>query len=173
MKITRELVKDISIFSELTEEEFIELSGMTEVVKVKAGEVLLKQRDKSEAFYIILEGELEVLKEMKKGKIKKLVEMGPGAIVGEMAFIAGTRRSATIKALTDITLIKIKNKPFKASMAEGESLASYKVILHIAKNLSKKLKIQIDRFQILYEKKGQGKKKDSIFSSLKHIFSIK
>jgi len=167
MEITRELVKDIPIFSNLTDEEFLELANMAEVIEVKAEDTLFRQKDKSEAFYIILQGSLEVLKDMKYGKTKKLADMGKGAVVGEMAFLAGTRRSATIRAIDDGILIKIKKEPFKASMRQGESLAGYKLIYFIARSLSEKLKLQVDKFQELSEKR-QKNRKSGIFQ---YIFS--
>jgi len=172
MNLNIETLKNIAIFSELTDIELLEISQMAELIDIKEGETLFKQGDSSDAFYLILEGTLEVLKFTKKRKIQKLVRMSSGAVVGEMAFIAETRRSATIKAVTNTQLIKVKKKPFKISMRECKSIATYKVIHCLSRELALKFREQVDNFQKLYEEKSHNKRKGKgILRSLGRIFS--
>ena len=67
-----------------------------------AGEVLFLQGDDSKDMYILVSGKLEVYKDDKK--IAEFNE--PGAPVGEMSFLLEARRTATIKALTDVKISK-------------------------------------------------------------------
>ena len=69
MKIDSKLLKNIPIFSELTDDELLEISSMAELIDIKDGEILFNQGDGSDAFYIILEGKLEVLKFTKIKKV--------------------------------------------------------------------------------------------------------
>ena len=55
-------------------------------------------------FYIIIEGEVGVLK---NGKSIRL--LGVGECFGEMGYLAKTERTATIKALTETAMLKINS----------------------------------------------------------------
>ncbi len=69
----------------------------------KAGQILFLESDVSQELYILVSGELDVLKGQKKiSEIK-----GQGALFGEMSLFLGSRRSATVKAKTDVSAIVI------------------------------------------------------------------
>ncbi len=68
-----------------------------------AGSTIFLEGDDDRDLYILEEGRLDVLKGPRK--ITEIDE--PGAIVGEMAFLIGEKRTATIKAATDVTMIRI------------------------------------------------------------------
>jgi potassium-dependent mechanosensitive channel len=170
MEISRELVKNISIFEDLTDEEFRELAGTADLLKIHSGDILFKQNEQSNAFYIILDGKLELLKSFKKGSPRRLTLLEHGDIFGEMSFISETRRTGTIKAISDSTLIRIKKKPFKESMRKGKNLATYKVIYKLSKLLSHKLTEMVKKMEEVYEKRSQEKQSTGFFPALKRVF---
>lgn len=98
------------IASEVTDEAFRRM----EPVKVSKGEVIIKQGEVSEYFYIIVKGRCEVIRESETLKQPlKLVEYGPGASIGEDALVSDQPRNATVVMLTDGKLMRMNGNDFR------------------------------------------------------------
>ena len=78
------------------------------VISLKVGECLFKKGDPAQStMYVVLSGEVRI------GDGNVVLEtVGPGGIVGEMALIDGSPRSATITAVADASLAAIDEKRF-------------------------------------------------------------
>jgi PAS domain S-box-containing protein len=72
-------------------------------VDFPVGESLFLEGDSSQDMYILVSGRLEIYKDDKK--ISEITE--PGSMVGEMSYLLGSRRTATVKAGTDVKVIHI------------------------------------------------------------------
>ncbi|HUP56803.1 MAG TPA: cyclic nucleotide-binding domain-containing protein [Bdellovibrionota bacterium] len=75
-------------------------------IKFKAGDILFREHDLGQFFYVIQEGQVEVFKIKGKAKVP-LAVLNPGQCVGEFSALDGKRRSATAIALTEVTAIRI------------------------------------------------------------------
>ena len=64
--------------------------------KLRAGETLVAQGDEGDELFLLFDGVLEVERD---GEV--IAEVGPGAILGEMALLEGGARTATLRAATD------------------------------------------------------------------------
>lgn len=84
------------------------MSGGTR--KLMQGDYLFKEGEAPDAMYVVKVGRFEVLKSKGTSDIK-LAELGPGAMVGEMAFFDNKPRSASVKAAKDGEVIVL---PYKA-----------------------------------------------------------
>ena len=60
-----------------------------------AGEVLVEQGQAGDELYLLFDGVLAVEQDG-----RQVAEVGPGAILGEMALLEGGRRTATLRAMT-------------------------------------------------------------------------
>jgi hypothetical protein len=63
--------------------------------RLAAGEVLVAQGEAGDELYLLFDGVLAVEQDG-----RQVAEVGPGAIVGEMALLEGGRRTATLRAVT-------------------------------------------------------------------------
>lgn len=99
-------------------------------VSFAAGETLFLQGDNSQDMYLLVSGKIEVFKDDKK--IADITE--PGTTVGEMSFLLETRRTATVKALTDVKAIMIPRDQITDFMHDHPGL-----VLHIALKLARRL----------------------------------
>lgn len=68
-----------------------------EILRLKEGEVLVKQGDPGDSIFLLLDGVLDV-----EVDGEKLAEVGPGAILGERAVLEGGTRTATLRAATPV-----------------------------------------------------------------------
>jgi CRP-like cAMP-binding protein len=82
-----------------------------ERINLNENETLIKQGDADDNMYIVLDGELAVLVLYRKKKSPALVHiLREGEIVGEIAFLEGRPRSASIIANTKASVLKLSPK---------------------------------------------------------------
>ena len=79
---------------------------MSTRVVLKAGQTLFVEGDRPTTAFLIEEGELEITAARGQGTVK-LAHLGPGDLLGEMAVIDDSPRTATAVALTDCVLLAI------------------------------------------------------------------
>lgn len=98
---------------------------------LKKGEYLFREGDASPAMYVIKTGKLGILKAKGNSEIS-LAELGPGDMVGEMAFFDQKPRSASARAVVDTTVIEL---PFKALNAQFKTFPEWsKAIMRTVNN---------------------------------------
>lgn len=76
-------------------------------VELAAGEKLFEQGDPGDSMYVLRTGALGVCVRHNDGSETLIDQLGPGALVGEMALISGQPRSATVYAVVDSGLIRL------------------------------------------------------------------
>jgi len=85
----------------------------------RAGEVVIKQGDEGDFFYIIVSGKCVVTRETPLNREGiKLAELGVGDTFGEEALIAEAKRNATVAMLTDGVLMRLNKQDFRELMNE-------------------------------------------------------
>jgi CRP-like cAMP-binding protein len=85
----------------------------------KAGDVIIKQGDEGDYFYIIVSGKCVVTRETPLNRDGiKLAELGVGDTFGEEALIAEAKRNATVTMTTDGVLMRLKKEDFRELMNE-------------------------------------------------------
>lgn len=101
------------IFSRMPTANIHQLFALLESNEYKAGEVVVKQGDPGEDFYIIQEGRCQVTRAATGGgKDVKLAELHVGDSFGEEALLAETTRNATVSMLTDGVLGGLSKQNF-------------------------------------------------------------
>jgi CRP-like cAMP-binding protein len=99
------------IFDELTSQELDRLALNLRPESLAAGEVLFREGDPGDKFYIIESGELAIL-QMWAGKPQEIARRGPGEYVGEIALLQNRPRTATIQAVGDTRLLSLEGEHF-------------------------------------------------------------
>jgi CRP-like cAMP-binding protein len=88
-------------------------------VEAKAGDVIIKQGDDGDYFYVIVKGKCVVTRETPLNRAGiRLAELGMGDTFGEEALIADTKRNATITMLTDGALMRLAKDDFRTLLNE-------------------------------------------------------
>ncbi len=83
-----------------------------EAQSFSAGAVIFNEGESGDMMYVVQEGELEV---SYRGKVIETV--GAGGIVGEMALVDRSPRSATVVAKTDCKLVTLDETGFKVHVS--------------------------------------------------------
>src|SRR2546425_841301 len=80
-------------------------------------EVIFRQGDRGDRLYIVVDGEVEMLKE-EPGKAEHvLARLGPGECFGEMALVNDDARMATARSVTSVNLLTVDRNGFHALFA--------------------------------------------------------
>jgi CRP-like cAMP-binding protein len=87
-------------------------------LSLAAGEILFKEGDAADAMYAVLSGCVELVH---NGETLDNIE--PGGILGELALIDASERSATASALVDSTLARVDRRHFEYLVAEHPTFA--------------------------------------------------
>jgi len=101
------------VFGALDAEMLNSIEDEVEWVFLKRNEMLFSQGDSDDSFFILISGRLIVVINDPKDGDKKTGEIRPGESVGEMAMIAGERRSESVFAVRESELVKIQKSAFE------------------------------------------------------------
>jgi MFS family permease len=100
-------------------------------VPVMAGTVVIRQGDPADRFYVISSGTFEVTRrESITEPPRKLREMGPEQVFGEIGLLTEAPRTATVTALTDGVLLALDGADFLELVSVGPGLANRLLDLH-------------------------------------------
>ena len=83
-------------------------------MRYAAGEVIVRQGEPGGRFYVITDGEVDVVREEPDGSEIHLARLGPGRYFGEIALLRATRRTATVRAATDASVLALARRDFAA-----------------------------------------------------------
>ncbi len=90
---------------------------------VEAGEPVFWFGDRGDTLYIVEDGRAEVTAPDARGGHVRLDTLGPGGVFGELGLIDGGPRSATVRALTDCSLLALPREPFHAFLRQHPDVA--------------------------------------------------
>ncbi len=129
-----EQLRQVPIFSKLDPSKLKLLAFTSEAVTFNNGEVLFRVNEPSDCTYVILDGEVEILTEMEDGTSVPVLTMGRNSLIGELAVLRNTPRSATVRALGSVRTLRIGNDLFLQLVSENANVA-----LDIMRQLGDKL----------------------------------
>jgi CRP-like cAMP-binding protein len=98
-----------------------------------AGQDVVVQGDPGDAAYIILKGEADVLIVTPNGLIS-VAHLGQHAVIGEIAILTDVPRTATVRALSELTALRIGKETFFSLVKDMPEMA-----LEIMKELARRL----------------------------------
>jgi signal transduction histidine kinase len=102
---TVERLRTVPLFSDLPTEDLERLSVGIEEIKLPAGTLLFSEGDRGDRAFVVLEGQIEVVKATVGGEV--LLAVQSEGVVGEMALLEDAPRNASVRARSDATLLAI------------------------------------------------------------------
>ncbi|MCC6217808.1 MAG: cyclic nucleotide-binding domain-containing protein [Polyangiaceae bacterium] len=133
-------LRAIGLFGALSDETLTELVRMLTLVSPGAGEVVFREGDDAREMFVVVAGEMEVLKRSKRGVEARVALLGPGDWFGEMSILDVQPRSATVRALAPSRLLRITAADLDALYRLD--VKSYALItLNLARELSRRLRV--------------------------------
>lgn len=135
----RERLEKIALFTEFAHRPgaLEKILAVSSTIKVKAGEVIIREGDTGDTLFIMLKGSVLIQKTTLQQEPYTVVILKDfmNIYFGELALIDNDRRSATVVAESDCELLCLKRKDFLELCEEDHELG-YRVTMQIAKKLS-------------------------------------
>ena len=133
-------LRDVGLFGALSDEFLTHLATTLTVRRVVVGDYVFREGDAAREFYVVLDGEMEVLKKSRRGRETRVAILGPNDCLGEMSILDMQPRSATVRALGSTRLLRISTEEMDALYRHD--LKSYTlIVLNIARDLSRRLRV--------------------------------
>jgi CRP/FNR family transcriptional regulator len=116
------------------------IEGLFTEMKVKKGAVIIKEGDEGDELYIIKSGAVRILKNTLQNEAYTVVNLNAGQNVffGEIGLLLNDKRSATVTAEVDSTLMVTNRKKF-LDFGEKEPYIALLISRQLAQMLSKRL----------------------------------
>ncbi|MCP3676346.1 MAG: cyclic nucleotide-binding domain-containing protein [Deltaproteobacteria bacterium] len=121
------ILRGMSFFDDLNDNELAVISGSLKKQEFKTRDVVFKESEDGDSLYVIRKGEVKACKTAPDGERLTLVLMKDGDIFGEMSFLDGRARTATIVAMTDLETYVITKDDFEKLVDDNPRLI-YKVL---------------------------------------------
>jgi ATP/ADP translocase len=135
-------LRGIQIFEGLSVSELAAIASVTEEVVHPVGTVVIREGEPGETMYMIITGEVSVIKRKGEGLEIELDRIGAGDYFGEMALFEDVVRSATIRTEQETRLLVLHKREFTEIVREYPQIALHicKVLSHRIRTLHEKIK---------------------------------
>lgn len=117
-----EILQNIPLFSKIEPSKLKLLAFTSEQLTFAPGQELFHQGDPGDAAYIIMDGEADVTIDTPAGEIS-VAKVGKNDLIGEIAILCDVPRTATIKALSEVTTLAISKELFFQMVTEFPDMA--------------------------------------------------
>ena len=124
--------------ADVPEESWPEILTLGTRVQVDARQAVYQQDDPGGDLLVLLAGRVVVAVIARSGEVE-LAELGPGAVLGELSFLLGGSRSATVRTLEPCTFLRFTDAAFQ-NLLNTRSPAAFQVLYNVAKSVAGRLK---------------------------------
>jgi CRP/FNR family transcriptional regulator len=114
---------DPRLSRKLNDEQVAWLSGYGKERDLETGEYLFKERDYVDSFYVVLEGEIRILRVGSDGAEVTINIHKPGGFVGQLAALAGRTTGARARAVVPSRVLEITADAFRDVAAADPEVA--------------------------------------------------
>ena len=134
-------------FPGIKPDEIEQLIANSQVHTYLPGAVLCRENAVEDRFYMILDGEAEVTKNINNSESRLLTTLSPGDFFGEMALIHNAPRAATVTAKSALTTLELDKAAFDKVIRQSTSIAMA-MVSQISNRLRENDQLAIDDIRI-------------------------
>ena len=134
-------------FPGIKPDEIEELIANSQVHSYLPGAILCRENAVEDRFYMILDGEAEVTKNINNSESRLLTTLAPGDFFGEMALIHNAPRAATVTAKSALTTLELDKYAFDRVIHKSTSIAMA-MVSQISNRLRENDKLAVDDIRL-------------------------
>ncbi|MBE9516870.1 MAG: cyclic nucleotide-binding domain-containing protein [Proteobacteria bacterium] len=138
-KLTQRLSVGTSVFGRYNADDIPKIANYMEAYRASTGSAVFVEGHQAGYLCIVLDGGLDVVKETKLGRSRKITDVCPGTTIGEMSIIDGQPHSATAVASCP-SLLAVLSKENLLRLVDEEPRLGAKMLANIAELLSMRLR---------------------------------
>lgn len=143
-----EVLRKIFLFKGFTSFELIKINRIIKNRRVSKGDTIIEENSDGNSIYIVKKGCVKITKMLKNKQTRTLTTLVDFDFFGEMSFIDGYPRSATVVAAGDTELIEIDGNELKKILSKDTSL-SLKLYVNLTEILCKRLRLSNENLIVL------------------------
>jgi len=136
-----EALSSIGLFGGLDDESLAVLSNKLSAREAAPGHVVVAEGETDAEMFVVLSGELEVLKKRADGRRVQVAMFGPGDWFGDMSILDVQPRSATVRSLAASQLLVITAHDVRHLLYERDVRAYSLFVMNVARELSRRLRV--------------------------------
>ncbi|WP_373048476.1 cyclic nucleotide-binding domain-containing protein [Vulgatibacter sp.] len=114
---------EIPLFADLAPAAFRKLIDRSRHQRLAPGEIAVRQGERGDAFYVVVDGSLEVVREMGAQHVR-LAVLEDGAFFGEMALLTASARTASVVALRESEVLQFTSADLRQLVRDHTSVAT-------------------------------------------------
>jgi CRP/FNR family transcriptional regulator, cyclic AMP receptor protein len=126
--------QEISFLADLSADDWSRILKLVETRLFRAGDSLIRAGDKDDSFYILTSGEVEVTL-----GAKVLTTIPEGSVFGEISFFDGAPRSASIRAKSHGSAVRVTRQNFD-HLAAWEPAIARQILFDLGRVLAARLR---------------------------------
>ena len=136
------VLRDIELFSNLRDEELEDIAHLCKERSYHLGEIIAVQGEMGTEILIVTKGYVEVLVNDPKDldSIRVVANLGVGQIIGEMGLVDHGKRSATVRAIEEPTIVQVLIYEDLKKLCEINTRIGYIIMKNLAADISFKLR---------------------------------
>jgi CRP/FNR family cyclic AMP-dependent transcriptional regulator len=123
-----ELLARVPVLSTLIKEDLERIADLAVPRAFEPGQVVFREGDASDTCYIVRAGRARAVREHAGGRTITLATFGPGDIFGELALFEDERRSATVEAIEQTSVVAVLGPDMRRLMVEHPGISARLVI---------------------------------------------
>jgi len=120
-----EILRRSSVFRFLSDEHFGAIEPLLQEEHYEFGDVIVKQDDPADSFYVLTQGRARALKIKPDGEEIPLGVLKPGDSFGETALSEGGTRNATVRCSTGVDVLRLDRDDFMELVHRVPDLKQY------------------------------------------------
>jgi len=113
----------VPVFSTLEPDDLERVAQVSVPRTFEPGQAVFREGDASDTCYVVREGQARAIRTHGDGRTITLATFGPGDFFGELAMFEDERRSATVEAIGELSLIGVLGPDMRRLMAEHPEIA--------------------------------------------------
>ena len=138
--LTIEKLREIALFGALSDDVLTHLARSLKQLTALPGEMVFREGELAHEMFVLLDGEVEVVKKSRAGREHRIALLGPGDCFGEMSLIDVQPRSATVRAIAPSRVLRMDSE--EIDRLYRHDLKSYALVtLNLARDLSRRLRV--------------------------------
>src|SRR5262249_14477824 len=106
------ILERTSLFRFVPQEQQARLRGLFKRAHYEFGELIAKQNDPADAFFVILSGRARVIRVDERGQELSLNYLGAGAEFGESTLLSGGTRNASVRCSSSVEVLRLERDDF-------------------------------------------------------------
>ncbi|GMT42224.1 MAG: hypothetical protein IEMM0002_0635 [bacterium] len=140
-RIIEDLEKVKAFTSGFTRDDVEALAGVAEAEEYEPNEIVVLEDDTSRDIMIIVEGTagIELKLTHNEDSSRRISKVRDYTVLGEVAFVDGSRRSATIRAIVTTMIIRLPYKKLYA-LCDNNRILGYKLMHNLAVLMAQRLR---------------------------------